>query len=482
MASINSLPLELLIKMITQALLECRDGDDDFGTVGKNAVWKMPKSTGLETLAIQPSRPHTPIGDLLPSPGLDTGLGDGLSGHGTDRETKKASEQSPDFYATATKLRLVNTTFNQIVTPLLYQDINLLVEPRNAAAFGRVVRNVLLPQAQHIRTLYVRGNPADPYGPNGTEEELCIYITELLKACFNLKSLGLYFSNSVGDGEWSGIREIVLDMVEHGALSYLGLYSMSVIEDHYDYASFSAVENMIRHLARSKQASSRLRGLDLAVSNLQSDSYDAIRSGFIGMESLVIRRAFGIRNGRIWDYGQQIKWTPYLSLKSLRFYGCTAAYSAHIPKLVALFPALRELLVSACGDMSDLVFDGHEEGWHLSPNALCNTHAPSDWIHIDHMDDWEIRGMVTIPTKTLIITGVKSYHLLNEMRRDKHIFPGMKTLRVKKPHKGVLWDRPVTDRNAKMKEFETICQARGITVTRDAQSIHNCSCCGSQGI
>jgi hypothetical protein len=372
----------------------------------------------------------------------------------------------------------VNRTFNQIVSPIMYQDINLLLTPIDDSAFGRVTQRVLLPQAQSIRSLYLWANPIR----EGSDEQLRTYTLELLRACSNIKYLGLYFKDSfldtIPNREWVDLRQTVLHMVEHGNLSYLGLYSIDVLSEWFDSECFSAVKNLIESLAASEPARIRLKGLDLAVTQIKSDTYDVIRSKFTGLESLVVRTAFGVLHGRVWDYGQQSKWSPYNSLRSLRFYGCSGAYSAHIPNLVSIFPALRELLISACGDNSDAPFRLHEEEWYLSPDALCNTHAPLDWFHIDHMDDWEIRGMGTIPTRTLIITSVKSFHLLNELRNDSHLFPRMEVLRLKRPSDG---PRENTKSLAKLEELEKICQKRGVQILRDADTIFVCHCCGKEG-
>jgi hypothetical protein len=104
MTSINSLPLELLLKIINLVFLTTRD---DFCTIGKDAVWSMPKRTGLQMLAIQHSRPHTPVGDLLPFPdGKVIDSSEASSPGETDVTSEEPPRDSMGFYIIATNLRL----------------------------------------------------------------------------------------------------------------------------------------------------------------------------------------------------------------------------------------------------------------------------------------------------------------------------------------------------------------------------------------
>jgi hypothetical protein len=110
-----------------------------------------------------------------------------------------------------------------------------------------------------------------------------------------------------------------------------------------------------------------------------------------------------------------------------------------IPNLVALFPALRELLFSALlneevsGSNPDNFSGQYPVGWHLLPNALCNTHRPLEWIHIHHLyTHRQIEFIGVVPTKMLIVTEVEPEKLLDILKSDVHLFPGMKVLRRQK--------------------------------------------------
>ncbi|PVG03010.1 hypothetical protein CPB86DRAFT_490835 [Serendipita vermifera] len=66
MASIQSLPLEIVIDILDLVLSGC--SRRTFGEIGHDAAWNMPKPNALDLMMIQPSRPHTPIGETLPFP------------------------------------------------------------------------------------------------------------------------------------------------------------------------------------------------------------------------------------------------------------------------------------------------------------------------------------------------------------------------------------------------------------------------------
>jgi hypothetical protein len=67
----------------------------------------MPKRTGLQMLAIQHSRPHTPVGDLLPFPDeKDNDSSEATSAGQTDVTSEEPLRDSMGFYAIAANLRL----------------------------------------------------------------------------------------------------------------------------------------------------------------------------------------------------------------------------------------------------------------------------------------------------------------------------------------------------------------------------------------
>jgi hypothetical protein len=66
MASIDSLPTEILIEIVDIALGSLEE--DTFGKIGCDAAWDMPRANNLDAVLIQASRPHTPIEQKTESP------------------------------------------------------------------------------------------------------------------------------------------------------------------------------------------------------------------------------------------------------------------------------------------------------------------------------------------------------------------------------------------------------------------------------
>jgi hypothetical protein len=139
-------------------------------------------------------------------------------------------------------------------------------------------------------------------------------------------------------------------------------------------------------------------------------------------------------------------------------------------------------MISTCGDDSDVIPPPHPHDWSEKSYALCKIRPPLDVFHIEHMENWEIMALGVIPTKVLIVTTVKQYHLLSCLTEDPKLFPGIKVLR--------LAPRNVQDSTAEaankppsneLISLENICKARQIELRRDAEPTWHCLCCGIEG-
>ncbi|PVF90989.1 hypothetical protein CPB86DRAFT_820875 [Serendipita vermifera] len=188
---------------------------DKFGQIGYDAAWKMPRSNNLDTALIQPARPSSPIADILPFPEESILDGNDIEG----AEEKQAATTSS--YASATSLRLVNRTFNQLVTPVMYEELNLLINMTDTVRFEKNMRKLILPHAHNIRSLYIWGN-----SQSSTEniDPWSTYGAAVLRECIHLNALGVYFQKDGKDFRWNDLREAVLPLMEQGNLSSLGFY------------------------------------------------------------------------------------------------------------------------------------------------------------------------------------------------------------------------------------------------------------------
>jgi hypothetical protein len=324
----------------------------------------------------------------------------------------------------------------------------------------------LLPYIPYVHSVYM--NADHHTGPFSGRFQKSI--ARFLKKCVNISSLGLYFhgfSTNLGQ-----LQQVVLSMVEEGNLSALGFYFHNILTKRNIFRLGDAAWDLIDALVRSERAQGRVKRLDFALAAISSETRDLIRSSFPNLESLTMRRMVCADLENFWDRDRLVWWGTMNSMTRLQFYDCPWLYASHITSLIALFPSLRELLVSACGDCGD--HGALAKDWHLSPDALCNNHHPLDWLHIEHMKTREILLSGQVPTKTLIVTSTKLQFLLEAMKRDEHLFPGLKVLRLKATH----------GRNGSTKQgdstramLEEICARRGVEIFRDARSIHICTCC-----
>jgi hypothetical protein len=154
--------------------------------------------------------------------------------------------------------------------------------------------------------------------------------------------------------------------------------------------------------------------------------------------SLIIKKTFRERP----DFDEVNGWRHLDSLTRLQINQCGGIHAVDIPRLVALFPALRELLVSNIPRWSPEGFDSrYPAGWHLLPNALCKTHRPLEWIHID-LPEYSntIMCIGVIPTRVLIVTDRNLQCLLAALKHDMYLFPEMQILRYRRKQSPLDWD------------------------------------------
>jgi hypothetical protein len=358
--------------------------------------------------------------------------------------------------------------------------MNFLVDGPDKTQFKSFIDQAIIPQAHHLRSLYIQAN----YSDLALSFDMQDCTIALLQSCSNLTSLGLYFQDTMNDIGIARLGRAVVSLIERGNLSNLGLYDKHIITEDADFSEFIPMGGIITAISESELARTRLKALEISACPMTMEAYDEIRSKFPNLNSFSVRSGLIRDHGRIWEPAERQKWEVCQNLTKLQFFCCENVYAPHVPHLVRALPKLRELLVSTCGNPTDIIINSPlPADWHKQPDALCNVRPPLDWFHIEHMDDWEIRSMATIPTKVLIITTVKSTHFLKELKADNQIFPGMRQLRLSalSPSYAEELETGAREKSKGMITLEELCAAREIKITRDAKQRYICSCRGTEG-
>ncbi|PVF96118.1 hypothetical protein CPB86DRAFT_787262 [Serendipita vermifera] len=343
----NSLPVELITKIIVIALGQKHDGH----TIGYNAAWSMPPSNNLGAYVSRYSNLSQSTVNALP---LSSGVTD-------DKVIEMADPEKPiGFYAMAKVLRLVNRTFAAIVTPLLYEEMNLLLHTEDVANLNAAVEHGILPYAHHIRSLYMYADPKF----SGISDELEEYSARVLNECIKLTSLGLYFQAAGlrDTSDWARLRQVIVTLAEEGELSSIGFYSEHVLTGRFYISYHLFLDGLIDSLSQSERARSRIKHLDFAVFLIPGPVHNKIRASFPNLESLTMRLSFRGPPGGWGDRDAEGMWFQLKNLTRLQFYCCEGAYAPDVPEIVSFFPALRELLISRCDAEVHEATGPHEEG------------------------------------------------------------------------------------------------------------------------
>ncbi|CAG8724024.1 11864_t:CDS:2, partial [Acaulospora colombiana] len=405
-----SLPLELLIEIVKLALVD--ESGDQFGRIGHDAAWKMPRPNALDKLLAQDSRIDDKIATTFSVPNvMDTRLFMDPS-TGFNEQVGTASVNAPKFYAAAKSMRLY-----VVVIPALYKDVNLLVNVKDVSRLDMTLNQHFLPRVRYIQSLYLWGNTN---GPDVLEE--CN--VKFLRECTSLVSLGLYRYPINSTYVSSELVETVLYLMNRGKLACLGFYSPEIVKGGNTFHNYWTVPHILVAISKSETASSRLKSLDFAVWLMPNIRVDWIQSKFPKLESLAIRCSAPAT--RPMD-----QWKPSAVLTRLQLNNCNPITPLDIPDLILLFPALCELtVIDLCPSLDRQPFhERYPDGWHLLPNALCNTHQRLDWIYCDHLNANEIQFMGVIPTRILIIIATEVTEIARALEPDPHIFPGLEVLR-----------------------------------------------------
>jgi hypothetical protein len=356
-----------------------------------------------------------------------------------------------------------NRTFYEIVNSILYKDTSILSYTENVIKFKEVLSWLFVPYARHIRTLHMWGGSSR--SDSNAWEEISV---SFLSQCVNLTTIALYFRFSHGERRWIKLRDVVLTLMTKGELKSLVFYNYEVYDGGLRRYCEYNVHPILQTVADSEIARNRLKSLHLALSSILPSTESLIRSSFPNLETLVIEKTFWGRP----KFDRLNGWKRLDSLTRLQIRH-SSIIAPDIPDLVALFPALRELLFSALlsseplSSNPDNFSSRYPVGWHLLPKALCNTHRPLEWIHVHRLHiHHQIEFIGVVPTKMLIATGAEPEKLLSLLKIDTHLFPGMQVLRRQKGSMGSVvpdWEVDNVDERispeAGLKEW---CTARNI--------------------
>lgn len=162
-------------------------------------------------------------------------------------------------------------------------------------------------------------------------------------------------------------------------------------------------------------------------------------------------------------------WAAYSNLMSLRLIGCGNVCPIHVPELVRHFDSLEHLIVSECHDNSGRVIDHRTQGWSTLSDRWWSQCKPLTFMQIEHLYDWEVLAMGTIPTTELTSVRLRFTRTFPIFKQDEEIFPHLKVLRLE-----FLSDdtpRETCDLPADDSSVSHILEMRGIDVRRDAEPV-----------
>lgn len=265
----------------------------------------------------------------------------------------------------------------------------------------------------------------------------------------------------------------ILHSLKEGSLRSLGVYAISIINNHW-WGPLAGIEGPLRLLLQileSPIASSFLKKLDIALYNIPAEVYDPLRNKLPSLVSLTVYHAFRPQLGRLWDDGQQAKWSLSQSLTHLFFKKCATAYAPHIPHLVRHVPSLRHLLISMCGYGDDVIIDGPVSvNWFSSPDALWRVRPPLNTLQFEYADSWEMGAMGEIPTQNLILANTNGQQFTALFQDHPDYFPKLGVISIEPEGLRGLGRNQFTE--ADLKVIREIGQKRGISVICDAIPTH----------
>jgi hypothetical protein len=350
----------------------------------------------------------------------------------------------------------------------LFHDLNLLDNTLIAEDAA-----LALPYVNHVRSIRLL---LDPVCFDFSEPEaIAKYqqtVSGVVQQCRNATSIALYYNKYTVQTQQ--FEDELVNLVRLGKIQSFGIYSNLILRSvigSWEWNSKEArhLNPFFQRVLTLPEALSSLKHVDIAMESILPNTYESLRESVTGLTSLHIRRAFRISLGQLWEPSMGPQWSPSAQLNRLSLIDCSNTYAAHVPEIVGHFKSLQYLIVSTCGDDDDVVPSTRPGGWSALPSALCKQRPPLEEFHIEHMLNWEIRAMATIPTKKVIGSNLAKGHLAEILHTDQESFPGLRFVSIEEqPPRG---SAEIMRKSSTSYDIEKICEVRGLVLTRDAKRI-----------
>ncbi|KAG8830356.1 hypothetical protein FRC18_008243 [Serendipita sp. 400] len=154
---------------------------------------------------------------------------------------------------------------------------------------------------------------------------------------------------------------------------------------------------------------------------------------------------------------------PPPNLVSLQLMSCGDIHAPLLPDLVLHCPQLQYLFISECGASIGLPRVTRTSGWSEHSEALSKKRKPLAEFHIEHMLEWEILAMGTIPARIVVMTSLVKDDLQKSFLTDPEIFPGLTFLQYELSADMPSGGKPVQDK------FHSILARREVGWKADAR-------------
>jgi hypothetical protein len=270
-----------------------------------------------------------------------------------------------------------------------------------------------------------------------SSEEAVKLSIQALEACKEVTSLAFYFEGIPTENEASsqvGFVNAIIAQLEIGSISRVGIYDTLIFENsHSPHTPGIGISTLLKGILSTPKIAQRLETLEVSIPEMASDTYHSLHTNLTNLRTLTLRRCVDDLQ-KLWPPNQQTQWPSCQRLTHLKLIDCEGAYADRVPPVVKLFPSLETLVIYACGGDSDQKYSfRRQKGWSSGQDELCNKRASLKLLRVEHMLDWEILALGTIPVETLIITCVIPSHVPDVFIKDPELFPGLKTLRLDLP-------------------------------------------------
>jgi hypothetical protein len=375
----------------------------------------------------------------------------------------------------------VSRQYNEICTPLLYQELNLdIIYLHTYSELQKILQDVVNPHGRNVRSIRIHLGKS----VRGEWYTCTRILALLLSKCSNATTLAVYYKDGT-EPPFGELSNQIVRMIESNQIVRFGLFSASIMKTlkgssmMWSLRDIDAPMQMLEQILRSPRACQALQRLDLVMEDLSHDLFMLICSNLTSLRSLTIRRALRSRLPGIFDkIGQQL-WSQNDHLTSLNLMGCNSAHAAQMSLLVKHFRNLQELVWATCGHYNDPIPSYPQAGWSKDPTSLHHLRRPLKLLVLEHALEWEICVMSMIPAETLIVTHPDELRLTRSLERRVEMFPGMKTLRVlPKQSPNESQSNAVSDTIlARGAILESLCNDLGVVLSRDAELLHPCTCC-----